>query len=85
MAERTTAFCFGTPMTLAKAKAAANKLFQAAKADVVAGKISARAASEGLISIFWGISRQVRRNDKPSFHAWFEKKHAALGKELGAK
>lgn len=72
-------------MTLAKARAEANKEFQMAKDVVLIGTVSARSASEGLIAVFWGILHQLKKNDKPSFIAWFEKKHVALGKELGAK
>ena len=72
-------------MSLAKARAEANKAFKEAKESVLAGKVSARTASEGLIGAFWGISRQLKGRDKALFIAWFNKKHDALGKELGAK
>ena len=71
-------------MTLAKARAEANRAFKEDRTLVIAGQLSARSASEGLIAVFWDILHQLKKNDKPSFIAWFEKKHTALGKELGA-
>jgi len=70
-------------MTLAKARAEANKAFKAAKAAVLAGELSARAASEGLIGAFWNIGRDLKGKDKATFYTWFDRKHAELGKELG--
>ena len=72
-------------MTLAKARATANQAFKKAGAWVIAGQLSTRSAAHDLIAVFWDILRQLKKNDKPAFIAWFEKKHAALGKELGAK
>jgi len=72
-------------MTLAKARAEANKAFREARAVVIAGQLSARSASEGLIAVFWGIGRRLKGRDKTLFIAWFERKHDALGKEIGAK
>lgn len=70
-------------MTLAKARAEANKAFRAAKASVMAGEVSARTASESLIGAFWGIGRDLNAKDKATFYTWFNMKHAALGKEIG--
>jgi len=72
-------------MTLAKARAEANQAFKEARSWVIAGQLSARSASESLIGVFWGIGRRLKGRDKKLFIAWFERKHAALGKELGAK
>jgi len=69
-------------MTLAKARAEANKAFKAAKAAVLAGEISPRAASESLIGAFWGIGRDLKEKDKATFYTWFDRKHAELGKKL---
>ena len=71
-------------MTLAKARGEANKAFKAARAVVILGGASARSTSEGLIAVFWDILHQLAVKDKPAFIVWFEKKHTALGKELGA-
>lgn len=72
-------------MTLAKARAEANKAFKEAKRGVLAGEISARAASEGLIAAFWDIGRDLKGKDKTTFYAWFNKKHAQLGNEIGPR
>jgi len=71
-------------MTLAKARGEANKAFKAARAVVTLGGASARSTSEGLIAVFWEILRQLKGKDKILFQNWFDKKHDALGKELGA-
>ena len=71
-------------MTLAKARAEANGAFQVARAAVILGEVSARSTSERLIAVFWDILRQLRGRDKILFQNWFDRKHDALGKELGA-
>lgn len=71
-------------MTLAKARTEASRAFKTAKESVLSGKVSARSTSEGLIAVFWEILHRLAVKDKPAFIAWFEKKHTALGKELGA-
>lgn len=72
-------------MTLAKARAEANRAFKEARDVVLIGRLSARSASESLIAVFWEINHQLASYDKGTFLRWFEKKHEALGKELGAK
>ncbi|OGD39559.1 MAG: hypothetical protein A2V45_01205 [Candidatus Aminicenantes bacterium RBG_19FT_COMBO_58_17] len=69
-------------MTLPEARAEANRAFKDAKRAILAGEISARAASESLISTFWGIGRDLKGKDKMTFYAWFDRKHAQLGKEV---
>jgi hypothetical protein len=71
-------------MTLTKARAEANKAFKEARAAVVAGTVSARSTSEGLIAVFWDILRQLKGRDKALFQKWYDRKHDALRKELGA-
>jgi hypothetical protein len=71
-------------MTLAKARAEANKAFKQARAAVVAGTVSTRSTAEGLIAIFWDILRQLKGRDKALFQKWYDRKHAALGKKLAA-
>lgn len=71
-------------MTLAKARAEANQVFKEARAAVVAGTVSTRSTSEGLIAVFWEIRRQLKGRDKTLFQNWFDRKHDALGKELRA-
>lgn len=70
-------------MTLAKARAEANTAFKGAKAAVLARELSPRAASEGLIAVFWDIGRELKGKDKTTFYTWFNRKHAELGKEIG--
>jgi len=72
-------------MTLAKARAEASKAFKTAEEAVLAGGISTRTAAHDLIAVFWEINHRLASYDKGTFLRWFEKKHAALGKELGAK
>jgi hypothetical protein len=72
-------------MTLAKARAEANKAFKTAKESVLAGRRSARRAAEMLISVYWRLDYKLSKRDHRLFIAWFVKKHEALGKELGAK
>jgi hypothetical protein len=72
-------------MTLVKARVQANICFGEVRRLVAAKKISTRSAAESLITVFWDINRQLKGRDKTLFIAWFERKHAALGKELGAK
>lgn len=72
-------------MTLAKARVEAKAFFDEARRGVRSGARSSRRTSEELIRIFWGILDDLNKKDKAAFIAWFEKKHAALGKELGAK
>ena len=71
-------------MTLAKARTEANRAFNEARAAVVGRRVSPRPTSEGLIAVFWEILRQLKGKDKILFQNWFDKKHDALGKELGA-
>ena len=78
-------------MTLAKARAEANKAFKTAEEAVLKNRegqwphaegISTRTAASYLIAWFWDIRRQLDVKDKIAFLAWFEKKHDALGKKL---
>ena len=71
-------------MTLAKARAEANRAFKEARTVVIGRKVSPRSSSEGLIAVFWDILRQLKGRDKILFQNWLDKKHDALGKELGA-
>ena len=71
-------------MTLAKARAEASKAFKTAEEAVLAGGISTSTAAHDLIAVFWEILRQLKGKDKILFQKWFDKKHDALGKELGA-
>ena len=71
-------------MTLAKARAEANKGFKEARAAVAAGTVLTRSTAEGLIAVFWDILRQLKGRDKILFQNWYDRKHDAFGKELGS-
>ena len=71
-------------MTLAKARAEANKGFKEARAAVAAGTVLTRSTAEGLIAVFWDILRQLKGRDKALFQKRYDRKHDALRKELGA-
>ena len=70
-------------MTLPKARAEASRAFKEARQTVLVGSVSARTASERLITVFWNIRRQLGdMHSRDLFSRWFNKKHVALGKEL---
>lgn len=69
-------------LPLTEAKAEARKVFKWAKGVVARGTLKPRTVSEGLIGVYWDLTRQLSRDDQAAFRTWFEAEHKKVGKEI---